>query len=72
MYPLFKVPWPLPFRYGDMLNPWGDLITMARAWCLVKPDGLALVGVPTGMDQVPGAETRGQCYGFVNIFAPNG
>ena len=35
-----------------MLNPWGDLITMARAWCLVKPEGLALVGVPTGMDQV--------------------
>jgi hypothetical protein len=24
-------------RYGDMINPWGDLITMARSWCLVKP-----------------------------------
>ena len=35
-----------------MLNPWGDLITMARAWCLVKPGGLALVGVPTGLDQI--------------------
>ena len=24
-------------RYGDPLNPWGDLITMAQAWCLLKP-----------------------------------
>ena len=39
-------------RYGDMLNPWGDLITMARAWCLVKPGGKALVGVPSGPDTV--------------------
>ena len=21
-------------RYGDSLNPWGDLITIAKAWCL--------------------------------------
>jgi Caenorhabditis protein of unknown function, DUF268 len=48
------VPCLIMFRYGDMLNPWGDLITMARAWCLVKPGGLGLVGVPTGMDQVRG------------------
>jgi hypothetical protein len=40
------------FRYGDMLNPWGDLITMARAWCLVKPSGRALVGVPSGPDTI--------------------
>ncbi len=40
------------YRYGDMLNPWADLITMARAWCLVKPGGLALVGVPTGPDMI--------------------
>ena len=37
-------------RYGDQLNPWGDLITMAKAWCALKPGGLALVGVPTGQD----------------------
>ena len=24
-------------RYGDQLNPWGDLITMAKVWCVVKP-----------------------------------
>ena len=23
-------------RYGDGLNPYGDLITMARAWCVTK------------------------------------
>ena len=33
-------------RYGDNLNPWGDLIAMAKAWCLTKPDGKALVGFP--------------------------
>ncbi len=31
-----------------MLNPWGDLIAMARSWCLVKPAGYGIVGVPTG------------------------
>ncbi len=35
-------------RYGDALNPWGDLIAMARSHCLLKPGGQALVGVPTG------------------------
>ena len=24
-------------RYGDQLNPWGDLITMAKVWCVIKP-----------------------------------
>ena len=24
-------------RYGDSLNPWGDLIAMAQSWCLLKP-----------------------------------
>lgn len=35
-------------RYGDGLNPWGDLITMAKAWCLLKPKGQALIGMPVG------------------------
>ena len=39
-------------RYGDSLNPWGDLITMAKAWCLTKPKGRALVGVPSGFDVI--------------------
>ena len=40
------------YRYGDALNPWGDLIVMARSWCLVKPGGYGLVGVPTGPDNI--------------------
>ncbi|TRY80487.1 hypothetical protein TCAL_15510, partial [Tigriopus californicus] len=39
-------------RYGDALNPYGDLIAMARAWCLVKDLGFAVVGVPTGPDHI--------------------
>ena len=35
-------------RYGDMLNPWGDLIAMAKAWCLSKPTGKAVIGIPVG------------------------
>jgi len=35
-------------RYGDSLNPWGDLIAMARAWCVLKPGGKALIGFPMG------------------------
>jgi hypothetical protein len=26
-------------RYGDAINPWGDLMTMARAWCVTKNSG---------------------------------
>ena len=25
-------------RYGDPLNPWGDIITIAQAWCASNPD----------------------------------
>eukprot|EP00095_Tigriopus_kingsejongensis_P012166 maker-scaffold345_size201316-snap-gene-1.21 protein:Tk12166 transcript:maker-scaffold345_size201316-snap-gene-1.21-mRNA-1 annotation:"hypothetical protein GUITHDRAFT_82324" len=39
-------------RYGDGLNPFGDLIAMARAWCVLKEGGHALVGVPSGADGV--------------------
>jgi len=35
-------------RYGDLLNPWGDLQAMAKAWCITKPDGPMFVGVPKG------------------------
>ena len=39
-------------RYGDPINPWADLITMSRAWCITKPRGRALIAVPTGPDLV--------------------
>ena len=39
-------------RYGDALNPWGDLITMAKAWCVTRPGGRLLIAVPSGYDSV--------------------
>ncbi|XP_063401129.1 uncharacterized protein LOC134685362 [Mytilus trossulus] len=32
-------------RYGDALNPWGDIIAVARAWCVTKPGGSLTIGV---------------------------
>eukprot|EP00284_Hemiselmis_tepida_P017536 CAMPEP_0174923918 /NCGR_PEP_ID=MMETSP1355-20121228/6900_1 /TAXON_ID=464990 /ORGANISM="Hemiselmis tepida, Strain CCMP443" /LENGTH=3102 /DNA_ID=CAMNT_0016169659 /DNA_START=138 /DNA_END=9443 /DNA_ORIENTATION=+ len=37
-------------RYGDALNPWGDLQTMARAWCVTRCGGGLLLSVPAGPD----------------------
>ena len=34
------------------MNPWGDVIAMARGWCLLKPGGQAMIGVPTGPDAI--------------------
>jgi hypothetical protein len=39
-------------RYGDSLNPWGDILAVARAWCVTKPGGHLYLGVPTGPDGV--------------------
>ena len=39
-------------RYGDALNPWGDLLAIARSWCVTKPGGALVLGLPTGMDKV--------------------
>ena len=33
-------------RYGDALNPWGDRQATARAWCMTKPRGYMVLGVP--------------------------
>ena len=32
-------------RYGDALNPWGDLQTIARAYCVTKPGGYMVLAV---------------------------
>eukprot|EP01083_Nonionella_stella_P174164 602982_1 len=34
-------------RYGDPLNPWGDVQAMFRVSCMLKPGGLFFFGVPT-------------------------
>lgn len=41
-------------RYGDALNPWGDILAIARGWCLAKDDGFLYLGLPThnGTDSV--------------------
>lgn len=33
-------------RYGDALNPWGDIIAISKAWCVTKPNGGLAIGVP--------------------------
>ena len=33
-------------RYGDTLNPWADMLTLAQAWCVSKPGARLAVGVP--------------------------
>lgn len=32
-------------RYGDALNPWGDIIAIARAWCVTRRGGSLTIGV---------------------------
>ena len=39
-------------RYGDSMNPWGDVQAMARIWCMVKPGGHAVIGLPAGYDAI--------------------
>ena len=39
-------------RYGDALNPWGDILAIARAWCVTKPNAFMWLSVPTGKDFV--------------------
>jgi len=39
-------------RYGDPLNPTGDLIAMANMKTVVKRDGILILAVPVGLDKV--------------------
>jgi Caenorhabditis protein of unknown function, DUF268 len=39
-------------RYGDALNPWGDILAVARAWCVTKEGGFLYLGLPTGNDNI--------------------
>lgn len=38
-------------RYGDGLNPWGDIITSARLSCVVKKGGHLILGLPGNEDK---------------------
>jgi len=38
-------------RYGDSLNPWGDILAAAKVWCVLKPGGYFLLGVPSHLTE---------------------
>lgn len=39
-------------RYGDALNPWGDVLEIARSYCVCKPGGSLVVAVMNGSDEL--------------------
>ena len=39
-------------RYGDRLNPWGDVLTIAQAWCVCKSGGSLTLATMTGDDML--------------------
>lgn len=39
-------------RYGDALLPWGDILAIARGWCVTKPGGDLVIAVPSGSDEL--------------------
>jgi len=58
-------------RYGDTINPWGDLITMAKTKCITKKNARVLVGVPSQFEH-PGFEeyigfNAGRVYGSIQL-----
>ena len=36
-------------RYGDPLNPWGDILAVAEAWCAAGPSAQLAIAVPTAV-----------------------
>ena len=36
-------------RYGDPLNPWGDIMSVAEAWCVSGPSAKLALAVPTSV-----------------------
>ena len=48
-------------RYGDGLNPWGDILALARAWCVSAAHARLVIAVPTSrMVRGRDAETEAQ------------
>ncbi|XP_013390138.1 uncharacterized protein LOC106158621 [Lingula anatina] len=41
-------------RYGDPVNPYGDLESAAQTWCMLKPGGLFFLGVPANFGKRKG------------------
>jgi len=36
-------------RYGDPVNPWADIMTVAQAYCVTSPDAKFAIAVPTSV-----------------------
>ena len=62
-------------RYGDSLNPWGDLQAIARAWCIAKTGASLVIAVPDSKFSLPDDAIKfnaHRVYGpvmFSNLFA---
>lgn len=55
-------------RYGDALNPDGDRDAVAQAWCLLKPGGLLVLGVPMSCaDEGETVFNAHRIYGFERL-----
>jgi len=38
-------------RYGDGLNPWGDILSIAKTWCTTSQDARLVIAVPVNYHQ---------------------
>ncbi|XP_071128498.1 uncharacterized protein [Mytilus edulis] len=52
-------------RYGDGLNPWGDIIAIARGWCVTKKGGSLTIGVPYNYEMDYIKFNAGRWYGKI-------
>lgn len=50
-------------RYGDSLNPFGDIMTVARAWCVTKKGGSLTLGVSSSGEKDILFFNAGRIYG---------
>ena len=50
-------------RFGDAVHPWGDLVTMAKTWCMVKKGGNAIIALPSAKQDT--IEYNAHRYGIV-------
>ncbi|VDH92930.1 Hypothetical predicted protein, partial [Mytilus galloprovincialis] len=52
-------------RYGDGLNPWGDIIAVARGWCVTRDGGSLTLGVPYNYEKDHIKFNAGRWYGKI-------
>ena len=54
-------------RNGDILNPWGDIIAIARAWCVTTINGSLTIGVMFDHDKDYLKYNSARWYGKIDI-----